>query len=128
VPRITVELCAARPVDVAIIDGIHTVTGGEVAPYYDRAYSPALRRRMFAVKPGVLIAGTNCVATDAVAMAVMGFDPMAGSGREPFQGVKSDSTLQLGERAGLGIRDPGRNDVVGTPISQVMFDFVAVRE
>ena len=83
---------------------------------------------MFPVKPGVLVAGTNCVATDAVAMAVMGFDPLAGPDQEPFRSVKSDSTPQLGEEAGLGIRDPGKNEVVGLPISEVLFDFTAVRE
>ena len=34
--------------------------------------------------PGVLVAGTNCVNTDAVAAAVMGYDPMARGGESPF--------------------------------------------
>jgi len=83
---------------------------------------------MSAVNPGVLIAGTNCVATDAVAMAVMGFDPLAGPDAPPFSYAKCDSTQRLGEDLGLGIRDLKRNEVVGTPIAEVVFDYKAIRE
>ena len=72
-PRIIAELCSARPVHLAIIDGVKTATGAET-----NYGSP--NRPQAAVNPGVLIAGTNSVATDAVAMAVMGFDPMADRG------------------------------------------------
>jgi hypothetical protein len=74
----------------------------------------------------VLIAGTNCVATDAVAMAVMGFDPMADRGTAPFG--NSDSMLRLGEGLGIGWRDLSKNEIVGVPISQVVFSYSAVRE
>src|SRR5271157_961723 len=67
VPRVVADLVAARPVHLAIIDGIHTMTGGE---------GPWIEGRRH-VQPGLLVAGTNCVATDAVAMALRGFDPMA---------------------------------------------------
>jgi uncharacterized protein (DUF362 family) len=135
IPRITVECCAARPVDLAIIDGIHTVTGGEVPRFKtDASYAPGMPRNMLPVKPGVLIAGTTCVATDAVGMAMMGFDPLADRGTEPFVKVQglpretSDNTLRLGEEVGLGFRDLRKNEVVGDPISEVAFDFKAVRE
>ena len=85
-PRIIAELCSARPVHLAIIDGVKTATGAET-----NYGSP--NRPQAAVNPGVLIAGTNCVATDAVAMAVMGFDPMADRGAPPF--ANSDSMLHL---------------------------------
>jgi uncharacterized protein (DUF362 family) len=74
----------------------------------------------------VLIAGTNCVATDAVGMAVMGFDPMADRGAPPF--ANSDSMTRLGEDLGIGLRDPKRNEIVGTPISEVVFSYSAVRD
>ena len=78
------------------------------------------------MSPGVLIAGTNCVATDAVATAVMGFNPLADRGTAPF--ANSDSMLRLGEDLGIGVRDLGRNEIVGTPIAEVVFSYSAVRE
>ena len=55
-PRIVADLAAARPIDIAFIDGIETMAGGE-GPWI---------KSVRAVKPGVLIAGTNPVNTDAV--------------------------------------------------------------
>ena len=117
IPRIVAELCTARPVHLAIIDGVKSATGAETN-YGSRPQA--------AVNPGVLIAGTNCVATDAVAMAVMGYDPMAVRGTAPFAG--SDSMLQLGESLGIGMRDMSHNEVVGVPVSQVVFSYSAVRD
>ena len=114
-PRIIAELNSARPVHLAIIDGIKTATGGETAGGMKAA-----------VNPGVIIAGTNTVATDAVAMAVMGFDPLAERGKSPF--ARCDSTLRFGEELGVGIRDLSRNEVAGVPIKEVVFDYNAVRE
>jgi uncharacterized protein (DUF362 family) len=68
------------------------------------------------VQPGLLIAGTNCVATDAVGMALMGFDPMADRGTPPFE--TCDSTLRLAEQLGVGTRDLNQVDVV-IPIRQL---------
>lgn len=117
-PRIIAELCAARPVDLAIIDGVKTATGGEAAKRFESA-----------ANPGVVIAGTNCVATDAVGMAVMGFDPLAGPDAPPFSWAKNcDSMQRMGEDLGLGIRDLKRNEVVGSPIAEVVFDFKAIRK
>jgi uncharacterized protein (DUF362 family) len=116
-PRIVAELNAARPVHLAIIDGIRTATGAETN-YGSRPQA--------AVNPGVIIAGTNTVATDAVAMAVMGFDPLADRGKAPF--ATSDSMLRFGEEFGVGLRDLKRNEVTGVPIAEALFDFNAVRE
>jgi uncharacterized protein (DUF362 family) len=71
----------------------------------------------------MLIAGTNCVATDAVATALMGFDPMADRGTPPFE--TSDSMLRLAEELGVGPRDLNRIEVLGTPISKARFNFRA---
>jgi uncharacterized protein (DUF362 family) len=114
-PRIVAELNSARPVHLAIIDGIKTATGGETAGGLKAA-----------VNPGVIVAGTNAVATDAVAMAVMGFDPLAERGKAPF--ARCDSTLRFGEELGVGLRDIGKNEVAGVPIKEVVFDYSAVRE
>ena len=114
VPRITADLVAARPIHLAIIDGIYTMTGGEL-PNQERGWihKPVL--------PGLLIAGMNCVSTDAVAMATMGFDPITDRGTAPFE--TCDNTLRLAEHLGVGTRDLSRIEVVGTPISKARFRF-----
>lgn len=116
VPRTVVDLCGARPIHLAIVDGIKTMTGGE---------GPWVTTASQLVAPGVLVAGLNPVNTDAVAMAVMGFDPMADRGTPPFE--RCDSTLKLAEEAGLGTRDLARIEVAGPPIAQIKFDFAALR-
>jgi uncharacterized protein (DUF362 family) len=117
VPRTVVDLVAARPVHLAIVDGIKTMTGGE---------GPWIRQDTKAVSPGVLVAGLNPVNTDAVAMSVMGFDPMAGRGTPPFE--RCDSIVKLAEEAGLGTRDLSRIEVIGPKIAEVRFDFAALRK
>lgn len=114
VPRITAELVAARPIHLAVIDGIYTMTGGEL-PNQNAGWIHK------PVHPGLLIAGMNCVSTDAVATAVMGFDPMADRGTPPFE--KCDSTLRLAEQLGVGSRDLSRIEVLGTPIAKAQFRF-----
>ena len=113
VPRITADLVAARPIHLAVIDGIYTMTGGELPNQQRAIHQP--------VHPGLLIAGMNCVSTDAVSTAVMGFDPMADRGTPPFE--KCDSTLRLAEHLGVGTRDLSRIEVVGMPISKARFRF-----
>ena len=80
---------------------------------------------MKTVSPGVLVAGTNCVTTDAVAMSVMDYDPMADRGTPPFE--TCDSTLRLAEELGVGTRDLKRIEVLGTPIAQARFSFADIR-
>ena len=113
VPRVVADLVAARPVHLAVIDGIHTITGGEL-PLRSRATTSP-------VHPGLLVAGKNCVSTDAVAMALMGFNPMSDRGTPPFE--TSDNMLGLAEQLGVGTRDLNRIEVVGTPISKARFQF-----
>jgi uncharacterized protein (DUF362 family) len=122
VPRITADLVASRPIHLAVIDGIYTMTAGELP--YTREHSKEWVNK--AVHPGLLIAGMNCVCTDAVATAVMGFDPMADRGTPPFE--KCDSTLKLAESLGVGTCDLRRIEVVGTPIEKARFKFPALTE
>ncbi len=116
VPRTVVDLVAARPIHLAIVEGIKTMTGGE---------GPWIREQCKGVSPGILVAGTNPVTTDAVSMAVMGFDPMADRGTPPFE--RCDSTLKLAEEAGLGTRDLKRIEVIGVPVAEAKFDFAGMR-
>jgi uncharacterized protein (DUF362 family) len=117
VPRTVVDLVAARPVHLAIIDGVKTMTGGE---------GPWIREDLKPVAPGLLVAGLNPVNTDAVAMAVMGFDPLADRGTPPFE--RCDSIVKLAEEAGLGTRNLSRIEVIGSTIAEVRFDFAALRK
>ncbi len=117
VPRTVVDLISARPIHLAIIDGIKTMTGGE---------GPWIREALGAVEPGVLVAGTNPVNTDAVAMAVMGFDPLADRGTPPFEAC--DSTLKLAEDVGVGTRRLDRIEQIGVSIAEAKFDFAVLRK
>ncbi|MGH9627983.1 MAG: DUF362 domain-containing protein [Bryobacteraceae bacterium] len=111
VPRVVADLVAARPIHLAIVDGIASMAGGE---------GPWIRGSV-PVSPGVLLAGANCVTTDAVGAAIMGYDPMADRGTAPFE--TSDSTLRLAEDHGVGTRDLSRIEVIGVPISGARFNF-----
>jgi len=110
-PRIVTELCAARPIDIALIDGIETMAGGE---------GPWIRNVRW-VQPGLLLAGFNPVTTDTVATAVMGYDPRSPKGQEPF--VKCDNTLLLAEARGLGSADLKRIETRGLSIRDATFSF-----
>ena len=115
VPRTVVDLISARPIDLAVVEGIRSMAGGE-GPWIG-GVKP--------VEPGVIVAGTNPVNVDAVSMAVMGFDPMADRGAPPFEDC--DSTLRLAEGVGVGARDLKRIEVVGTPIREALFSFADMR-
>ena len=116
VPRITVDIVRARPVHLAIIDGIETQTAGA-----DAALEPDSKRKLLLVKPGVLLASLNPVCADAVAAAVMGFRPTAARGTAPFENC--DNTLALAEEAGIGVSDTGKIEVAGTPVEKVRMAF-----
>jgi len=111
-PRVVTDLVAARPIHLAIIDGIETISGSE------GPWNAGVAR----VSPKVLLAGLNPVCTDAVAAAVMGFDPMASGGSLPYRNC--DSTLELAEAVGIGRRDLSAIEVRGRRIEDVRFPFV----
>jgi len=113
VPRITVDICAARPVHLAVIDGITAMSGGE-GPWcaHDVKLKPT--------SPGVLIAGFNMVSTDAVGTAVMGYDPRA-RGVRPFESCENH--LVLAEQVGLGTADLSKIDVRGLTIENVRYPY-----
>ncbi len=109
VPRHTVDAVGIRPIDLAVIDGVETVSGGE---------GPWLK--LAAQKPGLLLAGRNPVCTDAVATAVMGYDPKAASATGPFPG---DNHLALAAALGLGTNNPQEIEVVGLALKDARHPF-----
>jgi hypothetical protein len=107
------DLVAARPIDLAIIDGIESIAGGE---------GPWIRSKpLRLVQPGVVIAGTNPVTSDAVATAVMGYNPRAQRGTLPFQ--TCDNTLLLAEQHGVGTADLNRIEVRGVPVAEALYRY-----
>lgn len=114
VPRITVELCSLRPPEIAIIDGIDTVRGGE-GPWI-RGIEP--------LHAGLLFAGFNAVSTDAAAVAAMGYDPRARRGTAPF--MQCENTLLLAEAAGLGSANIGSIPILGVPLESARVPFSKV--
>jgi uncharacterized protein (DUF362 family) len=109
VPRHTVDAVGIRPIDLAILDGVETVSGGE-GPWV----------KLTAQKPGLLLAGRNAVCTDAVATAVMGYDPLAATATGPFPG---DNHLALAAALGLGTNDPKQIEVLGVPLKDARHPF-----
>jgi uncharacterized protein (DUF362 family) len=110
-PRVIVDLNLARPVHLALIDGILTCEGGE-GPWIG-GINP--------VKAGVLLAGKDPVATDAVATAVMGFDPTAEFPNTPF--VHARNHLNIAASLGLGTNKLESIQVVGEKIQDVTTPF-----
>ena len=111
VPRIVADLVRVRPIDLAIIDGIESIRGGE------GVWNPGVQ----IIKPGIMLAGRNPVCLDAVGMAVMGYDPKSDRGTKPF--VRGDNTLKLCEAAGVGTADLSRIEVAGLSIKEALHDY-----
>jgi uncharacterized protein (DUF362 family) len=110
-PRVIIDLNRARPVHLAIIDGIMTAEAG--AGPWDK--------NMSQVSPGLLLAGKNALAVDAVATAVMGFNPEAANGVSPFVG--GENHLALASAAGLGTHRLSEIQVLGPTLQEVIFPF-----
>jgi uncharacterized protein (DUF362 family) len=109
-PRVILDLNRARPIHLALVDGIKTAEGGEVPR---GSFSP--------VAPGVLLAGKDPVATDAVATAAMGFDPTVDCPDVPF--VNGDNYLNMAYELGLGTNRLEEIEVVGAAIDGVRTEF-----
>jgi uncharacterized protein (DUF362 family) len=114
VPRITADCLGARPVDLAIVEAVETVIGGE---------GPWLKVKPTA--PKLLLAGRNAVCTDAVCTAVMGYDPQAGHGQFPFPG---ENHLRLLASVGVGAIDLKRIEVRGLPVDKARHPFLTPAE
>lgn len=110
-PGVIMDLNRARPVNLAVIDGVMTVEGGE-GPWI---------KGLNQLKPGVLIAGKDPVAADAIATAVMGFDPQAEYPAPPF--VHAYNHLNMARQLGLGTNVLDEIKVVGTTIAEVRTQF-----
>ena len=101
----------ARPIHLAIVDGITTIRGGE--GWWNAGVSP--------IAPGVIVAGFAALSTDAVGAAVMGFDARAPHYTAPFE--TRENHFLIAEQAGLGTADVNRIEVRGLRIADVRTPF-----
>ena len=115
VPRVVADSLGARPIDLAVIDGIETNRAGE-GPWVERAKP---------IQPGVFLVGFNLVCTDAIGAAVMGYDPLADHFAFPFP---CENHLKLVNSAGLGEIDPKKIEVRGLPLDKAIYPFNPKRE
>ncbi len=114
-PRVILDLNRARPIHLSVIDGIMTAEGGATP-----------RGTFKPVQPGILLMGKNPVATDFVATAAMGFDPLASPPQPPF--IRADNYLALAGELGLGPRRLSEIGVVGASLDDVTSQFEPARE
>lgn len=112
VPRFIVDLAAAFPIHLTVIDGISVIQSAE--GWWNGSMVSVTR-------PGLLIAGRNPVCTDAVAAAVMGFDPEAPDRTWPF--VNGTNYLALGRRRGLGENRLKELEIAGLDLEAARFEF-----
>jgi uncharacterized protein (DUF362 family) len=110
-PRVIVDLNRARPVHLSLVDGITTMDGGENG-WVEGTHLQT---------PQVLIAGKNVVTTDAVATAVMGFDPTAEYPNVPF--LRTENHLNIAQGLGLGTNRLEEIEVKGVSIEEVRQKF-----
>ncbi len=111
VPEIIVDLNRTRPINLSLIDGVLTTEGGE-GPWI-QTFGP--------IAPGVLFAGKDPVATDAVATAAQGFDPTAQALTVPF--VRGKNHIAIAAAHGLGTNRLDEIEVLGASIADVRRDF-----
>ncbi|MFM1942059.1 MAG: hypothetical protein RI897_1041 [Verrucomicrobiota bacterium] len=112
VPRFIVDLAAAFPIDLVVIDAISTIQSAE---------GWWMGSMVRVTRPGLLIAGRNAVCTDAVAASAMGFDPTAPDRTWPF--VNGTNYLALARNRGLGENRLSNIETVGTPLDKARFGF-----
>jgi uncharacterized protein (DUF362 family) len=110
-PRVVIDLNRARPANLSLIDGIKTVDGSE-GPWNQNLHPQS---------PGLLVGGKNPVATDAVAVAAMGFDPTAEYPSVPF--LRADNHLNIACQLGLGPNRLADIEVVGANLDDVKTEF-----
>ncbi len=84
-PQSVCDLNAARPVHLAVVDGIKSATGGEGA--WCKNFAPCSKHALFA--------GLDPVATDSVGAKIMGLDPGAKSLPLPLPLTDGTSTSSI---------------------------------
>ena len=110
-PRVLVDLAAWSKPCLNVVDGIVAANKSEWNG------TP--------MRPGVILAGTNCVATDSVGARVMGFDPNGDYPDHPFYYRRN--AIKLAAEIGLGPNRAEEIEVVGPSPEEVCQPFVVER-
>jgi uncharacterized protein (DUF362 family) len=101
-PRSIADLFMARPIHLAVIDGIKNARGGE------GVWNPQFQL----AQDHVLLAGKDPVATDSVSAFLMGHNPASATLRRP-DGVQCDNHLELLHQKGIGTNQMSEIQAVG---------------
>lgn len=101
-PQSVCDLNMARPVNLAVIDGIMNARGGE------GTWNPTFQT----AEDHVLLAGKDPVATDSVSAYLMGIDPEAEKLQLPAGG-QCDNYLYLLNQVGIGTNKMNEIEIVG---------------
>ncbi len=109
-PRSICDLNFARPVHLAVIDGVKNARGGEGT--WNPTYKPW--------EDHVLLAGKNPVATDSIAAYLMGNNPEADKLKLPGGG-QCDNYLELLHQKGMGTNQMNEIEIVGDGAGLVTF-------
>ena len=110
-PRSICDLNLARPVHLAVIDGIKNAHGGE------GVWNPTFQL----AEDHVLLAGKEPVSTDTVSAHMIGLDPAADKFPLP-QGDVCDNHLYLLHQKGIGTNIMNEIEIVGDGASLVSVD------
>ena len=102
-PHSICDLNLARPVHLAVIDGIKNAVGGE------GVWNPTYKTAEY----HVLLAGKDPVATDSIASYLMGNDPEAEKLQLPDGIRQCDNYLELLHQKGIGTNQMSEIEVVG---------------
>ena len=102
-PHSICDLNLARPVHLAVIDGIKNAVGGE------GAWNPTF----ITAENHVLLAGKDPIATDSIASYLMGNDPGAEQLQLPDGVRQCDNYLELLHQKGVGTNQMSEIEVVG---------------
>ena len=110
-PEVIVDVNRARPIHFGLVDGIFTTEAGE-GPWI-AGIKP--------IKPHLLIAGKQALATDAVATACMGHDPEGDYPSDPW--LRGMNYMNIAAKMGLGTNRLADIEVVGAEIDKVKVQF-----
>jgi len=96
-PRVLVDLAAWMRPCLNVVDGIVAANKSEW--------------NGSAMRPGVILAGTNCVAVDSVGARVMGFDPNGDYPNHPY--FYRRNAIKLAAEMGLGPNNSNEIEIIG---------------
>jgi len=110
-PQGIADLNSARAIDFSLIDGIFSAEGGE------GPWSPSFNP----LRPQLLVAGLDAVATDAVCCYLMGYSPEAADYTNPFYNCLNH--ISLAGKHGLGQWQLAEILYTGPNLDQLRFPF-----